>query len=157
MLRGRLFRIANMVVVVAFVTALAPGCATTSKSLIDPMQIGALALAAGAGYVGYNETRDESRDTQMATTALAAGATYLVAQYLAGQVDSDKVKEFNAGYSLGTSNAAKTQYWIIQNRQRWDAKSANKINFKYYSLPGSLYDPSGVKLAPHDVVVRVVK
>ena len=69
-------------------------------------------------------------------------------------------REFNAGYSLGTSNAAKTQYWIIQSRQRedqWFNKSHGDARYKYYSFPGEKYAPDGTKLVEHDIILKVIE
>lgn len=144
-------------VLAVLAAAIIAGCSSTKNS--DMLSLAPLALAAGAGYVGYNETRDEDRDKQLLVTGAAAAGAYAVGKYVEGAIKNDMVTEFNAGYSLGTSNAAKTQYWIIQKRQEeddyWNRESA--ASYRYYSFPGSQYDPAGVKLAPHDVILRGIE
>ena len=138
---------------------LVSGCAS-NRGTLDPMEAASLLLAGGAGYIGYNETKDESRDKNMLVTAAAAGGAYLAGQFIKGKINNDMVKEFNSGYSLGTSNAAKTQYWIIQSRQRddeWFDKKASQANYKYYSFPGEKYAPDGSKLVDHDIILRVIE
>lgn len=135
------------------------GCATSNNGL-DPMDLTSLLLAGGAGYIGYKETEDESKDKNMLVTAASAGAAYLTGQFLKGKINNEKVREFNDGYSLGTSNSAKVQYWIIQSRQREDEWFNNRYDsatYKYYSFPGEKYAPDGTKLADHDIILKVIE
>ncbi len=142
---------------IALAAATLAGCSSTKNS--DMLSLIPLALAGAGGYIGYNETKDENRDKQLLVTGAAAAGSYALGKYVEGAIKNDMVSEFNAGYSLGTSNAAKTQYWIIQKRQEeddyWSRESA--ASYRYYSFPGSEYDPAGVKLAPHDVIVRGIE
>lgn len=135
------------------------GCAG-NRGIIDPMELTSLLLAGGAGYIGYKETEDDSKEKNMLVTAAAAGGAYLAGQFLKGKIDNEKVKEFNDGYSLGVSNSAKVQYWIIQSRQRedeWFNHQDDYANYKYYSFPGEAYAPDGNKLAEHDIILKVIE
>lgn len=135
------------------------GCAT-SRGVIDPMDAASLLMAGGAGYIGYKETENESKDKNMLVTAASAAGAYLAGQFFKGKINNDMVREFNDGYSLGTSNAVKTQYWIIQARQRedeWFKKNNRDANYRYYSFPGEKYAPDGTKLVEHDIILRVIE
>lgn len=134
------------------------GCSSSPQKM-DMMSVMPLGLAGAAGAIGYNCTDDDDSKKQLIAAGAAAAGGYLIGEYLKGTVRNEKVDEFNAGYSLGTSNAAKTQYWIIQNRQKEDDywKKNDSISYRYYSFPGAQYDSNGVKLVDHDVIIRAVE
>jgi hypothetical protein len=133
------------------------GCAS-SKGGFEPSSLLPIATAAGTGALGYKIAEDEDDDKRMLITAGSAAAGYIVAEFMRGKFRNDLVDEFNAGYSLGISNAAKQNYWIMQNRQAEDdAWGKDDPRYRYYTFPGSEYDPSGAKLVDHDVIVRSVE
>jgi len=146
-----------LIAIMLNITYLFCSCSATKNT--DMLDLSPIALSGVAGYIGYNETKHKDRDTQLLVTGAAAAGGYMLGEYIKGAIKNDMVSEFNAGYSLGTSNAAKTQYWIIQKRQEEDDfwnSNANET-YKLYSFPGPQYDPSGNKLVPHDVIIKGVE
>jgi len=144
-------------VVLMLLLAISTGCSSTGG--FDEMQAAALAAAGAGGAIGYNCTSSDDPKKKVLYAGAGAAGGLILGELLANAVGNEKVKEFNAGYSLGTSNAAKTQYWIIQKRQNEDeyCSNASTTSYKMYSFPGAAVDPEGNRLAPHDVVLRAVE
>jgi hypothetical protein len=154
---SRIASAALLAIMAVSTTMTGAGCAS-SGGAFEPSAMLPLATAAGAGVIGYELTDGEDQDKQMLVTAGSAAAGYIVAEFLRGKFRNDLVDEFNAGYSLGISNAAKQNYWIMQNRQAEDdAWGKDDTRYRTYAFPGAEYDPSGAKLVEHDVVVRSVE
>ncbi len=150
---------AILAVPVAASLLLGSGCASTKGGGgFEPSALLPIATAVGTGALGYKIAEDEDDDKRMLITAGSAAGGYIVAELLRGKFRNDLVNEFNAGYSLGISNAAKQNYWIMQNRQAEDeAWGKDDPRYRYYTFPGAEYDPSGAKLVDHDVIVRSVE
>lgn len=112
-----------------------------------------LGTGALAGVTTY-ALADNLDDTDRALLAAGVGgATYLVSEFIRGQIKADDIKHFNNGYDLGRSDAIKNQYWAIQNLQK-PGNTEPKPTYRIYTFPGKKQH-NGVNFDAHEIRVRM--
>ncbi|MFZ2654531.1 MAG: hypothetical protein WAX69_06405 [Victivallales bacterium] len=124
------------------------GCASFSG--FEKGQMLSVLTALGTGYIGYKATEGQKHQDLIAGASAVGG--YTAAEIIRANVKGEIKEEFRAGYDLGAGDTVKTQYWIIQNRQKED-ESQLQADTRYYEFPGA-EEKDGVKYAPHKVVIR---
>lgn len=124
------------------------GCG--SFSAFEKDQMLSVLSALGTGYIGYKAS-DGNKHQDLIAGASAVGG-YTVAEIIRANVKGEIKEEFRAGYDLGAGDTVKSQYWIIQNRQKED-DSQPRADVRYYEFPGA-EEKDGVNYAPHKVVIR---
>ena len=87
-------------------------------------------------------------------TAIGAAGGAVVTDAVQKQAGNRVNKAYNAGYSLGKSDAVKQDYWVQQSMQKPAEDSTRTV--RYYPVPAP--DPQdGTKETPHDVYIPVVE
>ncbi|HCE46778.1 MAG TPA: hypothetical protein DET40_24790 [Lentisphaeria bacterium] len=124
------------------------GCASFSG--FEKGQLLSVLTALGTGYIGYKATEGQKHQDLIAGASAVGG--YTAAEIIRANIKDESREEFRAGYDLGAGDTVKTQYWIIQNRQRED-ESRLQADSRYYEFPGT-EEKDGVNYAPHKVVIR---
>ena len=124
------------------------GCASFSS--FEKGQLLSVLTALGAGYIGYKASEGNEHQDLIAGASAVGG--YTAAEIIRANVNDEIRKEFRAGYELGAGDTVKTQYWIIQNRQKED-DSQEQRDIRYYEFPGAV-EKDGISYAPHKVIIR---
>jgi len=119
--------------------------------LVEKGQLLSVLTALGTGYIGYKASEGKKHQDLIAGASAVGG--YTAAELIRADMKGEAREEFSAGYSLGAGDAVKTQYWIIQNRQKED-ESKSGAETKYYEFPGA-EEKDGIGYAPHKVIIRI--
>ncbi len=133
------------------------GCSTLRS--FGKGQLLSMLAGTGTGYIGYKVAEDQKKDSWIyKNKEMVAGLSgiggYAFSELIRANVDESLREEFRTGYELGANDAAKEQYWIIQNRQKEDdASRTQDVRTRYYEFPGAT-QKNDINYVPHDVIMR---
>lgn len=126
------------------------GCGTTDAFYT----VGGAAAGAGAGgLIGLKASRNPIAPVIGAASGAVVGG--LGTALALNSAEQGRKKEFQRGYELGTSDAVKRQYWILQELQKQEQQVTTPYRLRHYQIPMKPDSNAPVKTTPYDITIPI--
>lgn len=130
--------------------AVISGCSTTDAFYT----VGGAAAGAGAGgLIGQQASRNPLAPVIGAASGAVVGG--LGTALVLNSAEQGRKKEFQRGYELGTSDAVKRQYWILQELQKQEQQTRTPYRLRHYRVPVKPDPNALIKTTPYDITIPV--
>jgi hypothetical protein len=130
----------KVIFILGLILTMGCGCSTYQLNNSSANDLLTPAAAAGGAAIGLYATEGEDVGTQMAGTFGGGILGWLLGAFITSHAEESRFKEFQAGYNLGRSNAAKQLYWSYQALHDVKQNSGEDTTV-YYNFPNGVTIP----------------